>query len=407
MGVQSNDFFRTRLTHTYECAQIGRAIAARSRKSNWSTVVSKFVELPDLVEAACLAHDLGHPPFGHNGEQALQAMMQKHARSLFEGNAQSFRIVTNLEMKYEDGVRSHGLNLTRSTLKAILKYPWDERSTEVRPEHPKFCIYDDADDRAVFDWIFKYDPVPQNPREWRTLATNILEAADDIAYAAHDFEDGVWSGLIPLHLLVAGDSDTLGLLEMTVRKRHEKLFQRVSVKKRVKELLEPVSGASWAQRPFDRRRASRADLKNFTAGLIGDLIAAVTPGDRFTEPDVETQRRLYILTGMAWTWMIQSPQLSTLQYGQRQLIEALFTGYWRNPQMLPQRERWDAILAAGLAPDDLIANPRGATPEDAQIWRAKARLICDHIAGMTDLYALHTHSEMYGGGVAPGLRLVA
>lgn len=406
VGVQANDFFRTRLTHTYECAQIGRSIALRSRRSDWKSVVTKLGDLPDLIEAACLAHDLGHPPFGHNGEQALQAMMRKHAQGLFEGNAQSFRIVSNLELKYENGTRSYGLNLTRSTLKAILKYPWDERSPAVDASHPKFCVYDDPYDRAVYDWLFKGDPTPSNPRDRRTLATNILEAADDIAYAAHDFEDGVWSGMIPLHLLLSGDNAAFGALERTVVERHPDLFKGVSVRKRVKELLKPIGTREWSKKPFDRARASRGELKNFSAELIGDLIAEVTPSDRFTPPSIETKRKLYVLTGMAWTWMIRSPQLATLQYGQRRLIESLFEGYWENPQMLPQRERWMKIYDDGLAEADLNARP-DATRDDAEVWRAKARLICDHIAGMTDLYALHVHGEMFGGGVAPGLRLVA
>lgn len=405
VGVQSNDFFRTRLTHTYECAQIGRGLARRSVRSDWNTVVSRFDDLPDLIEAACLAHDLGHPPFGHNGEAALQAMMRKHAQSLFEGNAQSFRIVTNLELKYRDPKRSYGLNLTRSTLKAMLKYPWSERSPEVNAEHPKFCVYDDSDDGGVYAWLFKGEPEPADPLDRRTLATDILEAADDIAYAAHDFEDGVWSGMIPLHLLLAGDRGAIGALERTVRERHSSLFKNVSVNKRVKELLKPIRSHAWSMKPFDRARGSRGELKNFTAELIGDLMSEVTPGDRFTNPSSDTKRKLYVLTGMAWTWMIRSPQLATLQYGQRRLIEALFEGYWENPEMLPQRERWMEIYEAGLSEADLQANPN-ATRDAAIVWRAKARLICDHIAGMTDLYALHVHAEMFGGGIAPGLRLV-
>jgi dGTPase len=406
VGVQSNDFFRTRLTHTYECAQIGRGIAKRARRSDWQTVVTRFDDLADLIEGACLAHDLGHPPFGHNGEQALQAMMKKHAQSLFEGNAQSFRIVSNLELKYENGTRSYGLNLTRTTLKAILKYPWDERSPAVDAKHPKFCVYDDAEDRAAYEWLFKGEPQPVDPRDRRTLATDILEAADDIAYAAHDFEDGVWSGMIPLHLLISGDSGAIGALEKTVRERDSELFRNVSVKKRVTELLKPIKTRAWTQKPFDRARTSRGELKNFTAKLIGDLMDEVTAGDRFVPPDDETQRKLYVLTGMAWTWMIRSPQLATLQYGQRRLIESLFEGYWENPQMLPQREQWMKLYEEGPSDEDRMANP-AATRDDAVVWRGKARLICDHIAAMTDLYALHVHGEMFGGGVAPGLRLVA
>jgi dGTPase len=358
-----------------------------------------------LIEAACLAHDLGHPPFGHNGELALQTMMKRHAQRSFEGNAQSFRILTNLELNYEDGTRSYGLNLTRTTLKAILKYPWGELDPRVDPDHPKFCIYDDPEDLAVYDWLFKGELTPADLRDRRTLATDLLDAADDIAYAAHDFEDGVWSGMIPLHLLASGDAAAIASLEGTVKERDASLFKGISVRKRVKELLQPIGAATWAQRPFDRVRGSRGELKHFTAGLIGDLIAAVTAGDRFSPPDQETKRKLTILTGMAWTWMIRSPQLATLQYGQRRLIQDLFEGYWENPEMLPQRERWERVLDVGLSRSDLAANP-DARPETAVVWATKARLICDHIAGMTDLYALQVHADMFGGGVAPGLRLV-
>lgn len=102
VGVQSSDFFRTRLTHTVECAQIARGIAQRSTATDGLDEVVEDVEhLPDLLEAAALAHDLGHPPFGHNGEEALRELMRKHAQGLFEGNAQSFRIVTSLEPKIQ------------------------------------------------------------------------------------------------------------------------------------------------------------------------------------------------------------------------------------------------------------------------------------------------------------------
>src|SRR5665213_3298403 len=170
VGVQANDFFRTRLTHTVECAQIGRGIANRSLGSNLEGVVGEDAHLPDLIEAACLAHDLGHPPFGHNGERALQAMMYKHARRSFEGNAESFRIVTNLEPKYQEADRWCGLDLTRTTLQAILKYPWDENDERAK-EKKKFCIYDEPEDQDVFAWLFD----GEEPK--RTIATDILDAA--------------------------------------------------------------------------------------------------------------------------------------------------------------------------------------------------------------------------------------
>ncbi|MCW2926369.1 MAG: deoxyguanosinetriphosphate triphosphohydrolase, partial [Thermoleophilia bacterium] len=131
VGVHSIDFFRTRLTHTIECAQLGRALSMRLTDGSWAEVVDEQSHLPDLVEAACLAHDLGHPPFGHTGEEALDQLLRERWGMRFEGNAQSFRIVTLLEPKkyarLESPVgRPLGLDLTRATLRAMMKYPWRE-----------------------------------------------------------------------------------------------------------------------------------------------------------------------------------------------------------------------------------------------------------------------------------------
>jgi dGTPase len=402
VGVQSNDFFRTRLTHTLECAQIGRGIALRSTKTdNILTVVKEEAHLPDLIEAACYAHDLGHPPFGHNGERALQEMMIAHSRSLFEGNAQSFRIVTSLEPKIRWQQRSCGLDLTRTTLKAILKYPWVENADMLgEGAKRKFCIYNEPDDLAVFKWLFE-DEEPS-----RTLATEILEISDDIAYAVHDFEDGVWSGMIPLHLLIAGDKATVAMLKACVKARH---FEDVDLEEVLAELLQDVKDAEWAKREFGRDADARAGLKNFSAKLIGEFIAEVTPDDKFDMPDPDgngDKRRLKLdlLMAMAVVWMIEAAGQATLRYGQRRLVRDLFEGFWENPEMLPRRSDWLDVKKTGLTDDDKAFNV--GKKGEPEVWRAKARLICDEVAGMTDLYALHEHGEMYGGGASPNLRLV-
>ena len=360
-------------------------------------------DLPDLIEAAALAHDLGHPPFGHNGEEALGRMMQLHARGMFEGNAQSFRIVTNLEPKVYQGGRSCGLDLTRATLNAILKYPIGEAQAWSKGEK-KFCIYDDQEDEAVVTWIFEGEPPT------RTIATDMLEAADDIAYAAHDFEDGVWSTMIPLYRLIEGDEQPIGRLQSRVDVAVPGLFEPAGAKEELVGFVDDYDLRSqpWACRPFDRSRAARASLKGLTARMIGDLIGAITPDDKFTTLSDEVRRRLELLKAMAWIWMIEDPVEESVRYGQRRLVEALFEAFWENPKMLPHREAWQETAQAGPSSHDRHLSHADATTDPAElvIWRHKARLICDHVAGMTDLYAMHVHDEMFRGGGAGLLRRV-
>jgi dGTPase len=398
VGVQSNDFFRTRLTHTLECAQIGRAIAlrvSRAGQTDLTTVVADAADLPDLIEAACLAHDLGHPPFGHNGELALQVKMGQHAEGSFEGNAQSMRIVTRLEPKVYHG-EPLGLDLCATTLRAIVKYP----RTEAYPsgtKYPKFCFYKDETELDLIGWLY-----PEAKRPYRELADKpniaalMLEAADDIAYAVHDFEDGVWSGMIPLWQLLQEVGDARERLDRRVKANDKKVLKVKDIPSVLDRLFGEVKDQSWASQPFDRRRRSRAELKNFCAIQIGHLIEGVTPNGKFTEklPKAISQE-IELLKAIAWEWMIEDPSQEMVRYGQRQLVEKLFDGFWDNPLMLPTRESW--VELQDRSSDMQLG--RG-------VWAEKARLVCDHIAGMTDLYALHVYNEMFGGGGAPNLRLI-
>jgi dGTPase len=382
VGTRTSDFFRTRLTHTLECAQIGRAIAARIPDGSWEDEAESRDDFRDLVEAACLAHDLGHPPFGHNGEEALEEALKEHSRSRFEGNAQSFRIVTFVEAK-EFGLtaaghdRWVGLNLTRATLRAVCKYPVSERKPTPAG---KFNVYDDPEDLEYFDWVWQSDE--RTP----SLAAAIMDTSDDIAYGVHDFEDGVWAGMIPLYDLVAAREAPVDQLARKVLERDanrtERAFPDEDIAGPLADLLHQVKDTDWAGHPFERTRHGRRELKAFTAQLIHDLVHDVTDGG-FLTPVGPVRQRLDILTGMAWVWMIERTDLATQRFGQRRIVKDLFDGYWQEPAMLPRQDEWREV-------QETSASRWGRWPE-------KARLIRDHIAGMTDTYAVEVHHEMYSG----------
>ena len=233
----SADFPRTRLTHSLECAQIGRELGQEIGCD------------PDLVDAACLAHDIGHSPFGHNGEAALNELAA--AIGGFEGNAQTLRLLTRLEPKTEGA----GLNLTRATLDATLKYPWfGEPGT-------KFGAY--AEDAEVFGWIRQGAP-DRRP----CLEAQVMDWADDVAYSVHDMEDGFHAGLITFKNLKSQTE------RAEVSRTAIAYCPGEVTEAELTEILEALLALDIWPASYDGGPGTVAALKNLTSELIGRFCVA-------------------------------------------------------------------------------------------------------------------------------------
>ena len=346
LGAGSNDFVRNRLTHSLEVAQVARELGA------WLGCD------PDVVDSAALAHDLGHPPFGHNGETALDETAA--ACGGFEGNAQTLRLLTRLEAKtFDRDGRSVGLNLTRATLAACIKYPWlrGERSGT-----GKFGVY--ADDAAVFEWV-----VAGAPRGRTPIETQVMDLADDIAYSVHDVEDGVFGGWFTLD-----DLDVAAIAD-TAREWYDAGLDDA----RVDQALGRLDAlAEWPRRKFDGSRESKAALKGLTSALIGRFVTAAHAGtverwgngplvryDASLEVPQSTRDEITVLKSIAAHYVMRAEDRTEPLVAERSLLQGLVS----------------ALLASdGRDLDPDLRSDFDAAPGDA----ARLRVVIDHVASLTD-----------------------
>jgi dGTPase len=343
LGPQADDFVRNRLTHSLEVAQIARDLA-RPLGCH-----------PDLAETAALAHDVGHPPFGHNGEMALDALGADAGG--FEGNAQTLRILTRLEAKTSDADgRSVGLNLTRATLDACTKYPWP-RAESV---DGKFGVY--ADDLPVFTWLRQG---VEGPR--RCVEAQVMDLADDVAYSVHDLEDGIVGGRIDLGLLDDADDSLLDAA-------HARLG----------------SLASWPRSPYDGSRRGLGALKNLTSDLIGVFCGQVHQATRAAHGDgplvrhgadvvvpAETATEIAVLKGIAAHYVMRAHDRVALMERQRTLLAELFGALAKRGS-----DALDPAFRADL--DEAVDDP------------ARTRVLLDQVASLTDASALAWHERLVG-----------
>ncbi|MCA1783125.1 MAG: deoxyguanosinetriphosphate triphosphohydrolase [Dermatophilaceae bacterium] len=355
----TDDFIRNRLTHSLEVAQIGREFGAALGCSG------------DVVDTACLAHDLGHPPFGHNGETALDALAVDIGG--FEGNAQTLRILTRLEPKrsHADG-RPAGLNLTRASLDAATKYPWRRGRGPV--ETHKFGVYED--DRVVFDW-FRDGAAPGR----RSLEAEVMDWSDDVAYSVHDVEDAIASGrLDPRRLRDVIEVD--GVLAVAAG-----VYATDLTGEDLGAALDRVLATGAVPSRYDGSRADRAVLKDMTSRLIGRFVQAVEQATRAAHGTGDLVRHEADLI---------VPLETRAECAVLKAVAAHFVMYAQERVALMAREReiiGDLVAMVGEAPQTRLDPDLRDDYETAGSDAAARRVVIDQVASLSDVRAMALHRE--------------
>lgn len=376
LGIGESAFYRTRLTHSLEVAQIGSGICENLRERSSSQ--QEFLEwIPTLsqIEAICLAHDIGHPPFGHGGEVALNFYM--HEIGGFEGNGQTLRIVSQLGEYSPD----KGLDLTRRTMLGILKYPvlhkevanYDHICTfrtkiNIDSYKPPKCIHDD--DIEILDWILNGLPQEDVKKfrmlkekdgkfksEYKAFDTSIMELADDISYGVHDLEDA------------------LALRLVTEREWNDEVIARLSGNNVISNDVNFYTDKLFSSLNKERKHA--------ISKLIGYFIPEITiqRQNKFQTPLLDLQavmsddasKTLEILKDFVFKNVIKRPEVQTLEYKGQQMVLSLFEVLQDNPKRLLPLSTYEKYSES--------ENPK--------------RVISDYISGMTDSYATKLYHKLF------------
>ncbi|MCX6440181.1 MAG: deoxyguanosinetriphosphate triphosphohydrolase [Actinobacteria bacterium] len=347
-----NDFQRTRLSHSLECAQIGRELGESLGAD------------PDLQDTACLAHDLGHPPFGHNGEEALAELAKEYGG--FEGNAQSFRLLVRLEAKTVDASgKSVGLNLTRASLDAATKYPWP------RSQNPrKFGVYDD--DMEIFTWMREGAPVDK-----KCIEAQIMDWSDDCAYSVHDLEDAIFVGQISVKNFENDMADIYRVMTNDYASDASEA-EAVDAHKRLSQL------SAWPQY-FDGTHRSLARLKDSTSQLIGRFVLAAELETRKIHGDGPLSR---------YGANLEIPRDQIIEVD---FLKAIAGHYLINAAHSQDRYAKQQIIIAEIVQMLRDCAPRELDSIFLKAWdeagdeSARMRVVIDQVAALTDpgAYALH------------------
>lgn len=344
------DIFHTRQQHTYKVAQVGRRLAENCIAAQKAEAEYHGVD-PEVVEAACLAHDLGHPPFGHAAEKELDRLVRgqhlDHADPAiydsdgYEGNAQTFRILTKLAVRYGTE-ECHGLDLTRATLTATLKYPWLRDHSDVK-KSGKWSAY--ASEKIDFEWATEHGIA-----ETKSAEAALMDWADDIAYSVHDLEDFHRVGIIPW-ATVFSDRERNNLVNEVVvgwfdPPKNAAARVRAAID-RVSDIL--LAFPAVAQQIYDGSREQRRQLRNLTSILIGRYVRAArleqAGAEHAIRIEADAEDDVRLLKQLARHYVIGLPALNAQQYGQKKVVGDLFgiflsEGRDGNLKLLPPRMRY-------------------------------------------------------------------
>lgn len=363
------DVFHTRQQHTIKVAQVGRRLGQKLLADQPYEAAQRGLD-PEVVEAACLAHDLGHPPFGHIGEHTLDDLVKKAGeKEGFEGNAQSFRIITKLAVRFPD---HDGINLTRATLAACLKYPWQRGKTGLKSK--KWSTY--KTEKDDFDFAREF-----HDHQEKTLEAELMDWSDDVAYSVHDLEDFHRCNALPWRRVFAEKTKLISRaaeggkcatkLENAYDRLEKFLYGTYS------DLLET---------PYDGSRHQREQLRRLTSWFIGRYITTISINPDPTAKKAvlfedEGFHEVLLLKQITRDYIIANPTLAAQQHGQKRIIEDLFNaineghkddiGY---AEFLPIRLRYLSGIDNG----------------------SHARMVADCVASLSESEAIALHARLYG-----------
>lgn len=402
---ESGHTFHNRLSHTLKVAQVGRRNVERLQalvgRRELTGAAAHMVEAldPDAVEASCLAHDLGHPPFGHIAEHVLHDRALRYLPDGFEGNAQSFRIVTRLAVRSSEP----GMDLTMQTLNGLLKYPWRRWPFDqslAKKRRRKWGAYDDDGEAFEFArWGWPPEVAAELPQ--RCLEAEIMDWADDLTYAVHDVDDFFRAGLIPLDRLATPDKTELTHLETLLKNAREEApdaFPSFDVAE-LAEAARSVASRAGTAAAYSHAYLDRQAMREFGSDLITEYLEAFSVENGATGPaltiDEKALREVAALKMLAVVYVIRRPNLGVVQQGQMRVVGDLFDRYFE---------------AAAAASSNRHIFPPGAKErleKEGDSEARRARITLDLISGLTETAAIKLHNRLTGGWVSSALDATA